>query len=360
MRCSLNPSPTHFVLRYLDRYIDKESGLARDELSGKKAYFVFNKGEMITSWDYDELLTRYPDKKPRTYTFFPSRLDQNPAMLASNSEYAEDLEANDPANAELLLKGNWLYMPAANGVWERSTITPAQIVESVPENCIFFRAWDKASSKPAKEGGDSKQLDPDYTASVMFAKDPDGFFYVIGDYITDKDGQQLGRFREKVGKRDKMIEQQALLDVQNYGENVWQILPKDPAQAGAAEYMESAKKLSAAGFLVKSDPTPSNKSKQLKFEPFAAACYNGLVYWVKNTFDTATWDYTLLELENFNPLSKNNGYHDDVVDAYASGFAAANKELNYLKPSELAAALSTISSSGTNRFTQISQSAGVR
>lgn len=328
-----------------------------DDYSGRDAYFIYNKGEMITSWDKDELLQKYPDKKPRTYTFFPSRLDQNPAMLASNSEYAEDLEANDPANAQMLLYGNWRYMPAANGVWERNTITPAQIVESVPEGCIFFRAWDKASSKPAKEGGDSKQLDPDYTASVMFAKDRDGFFYIIGDYITDKNKQQMNRFREKVGLRDKYIEKQALLDVENYGENVWQVLPKDPAQAGAAEYMESSKKLSAAGFLVKCDPTPSNKSKQLKFEPFAAACFNGLIFWVKNTFDIDAWDYTLLELENFNPLSKNNGYHDDVVDSYSSGFAAANKDMNHLRPSELAAALSGISTQGSNQFTAISNSA---
>lgn len=213
---------------------------------------------------------------------------------------------------------NWNYLPAANGVWERSTV---QIVDKPALGCKYYRAYDKAASKPAKEGGDSKQLDPDYTCSIMFAKDTDGFIYVMGDYRRDAEGKQLARYREKPGPRDKLIEKQAFHD----GEDVLIVLPKDPGQAGASEFQESAKKLQQLGFTVLQDPSPSNKSKQLRFEPFAAACYTGNIFWVKSSFDPGVWDYMMLELENFNPLSKNNGFHDDLVDSFSTAYAICCK-----------------------------------
>lgn len=316
IRCTLNPEPNHFCLKYLSRYIS-DSGLADKELCKKPAYYVFDKGEVITSWDEQDLIAKYPNKSPRKYMFIPSSLEENKAMLEHNPEYAEDLMANDPANAELLLKGNWKYKPAANGVFERSTI---EVVEKPPLGCIYFRAYDKASSKPASEGGSSKQLDPDYTASILFAKDKDGFIYVMGNYRRDGQDNQLMRYRENPGPRDKLIEKQAFHD----GDDVKIILPKDPGQAGAVEFSESAKKLQAEGFTVVQDPSPSNKSKRLRFEPFAAACYNGNIFWVKSTFDEASWDYLLLELENFDG-DKNNGYHDDLVDSFSSAYAYACK-----------------------------------
>lgn len=317
IRCTLNPEPNHFCLKYLSRFIG-DDGFAIEEYSGRIAYYIVDKGEVVTSWEEDLLRERYPSKSPRKYTFIPSKLSDNPKMLEGNSEYAEDLEANDPANAELLLLGNWKYKPAANGVWDRTTI---QLTDKLPIGCKAVRAYDKASSKPAKEGGDSKQLDPDYTASVKFYKDRDGFVYVTGNYQTDSQGRQLARYREKPGPRDNLIEKQAFLD----GDDCTIYLPKDPGQAGAVEFAESAKKLQALGFIVKEDPTPINKSKRIRFEPFAAACYAGNVFWLKDTFDMEVWDYIMLELENFDGM-KNNGYKDDFVDAFATAYAACCKE----------------------------------
>lgn len=323
IRCTLNPAPTHFVLNYLNRYIGAD-GLARKDLSGKLSYFIFDKGELVTSWSYEDLKERYPKLNPRVYTFIPSSLEDNEAMSASNPTYAEDLMANDPANAELLLKGNWLYTPAANGFFERSTV---QVVDKEPLGCTYVRCWDKASSKPAKEGGDSKQMDPDYTASIMFAKDKDNNIYVLGNYIRDKADQQIARIREKPGPRDLHIEKQSIFD----GTDVPVCLPCDPGAAGQVEHIESAKKLQALGFTVIRDNLPSNKSKKSRFEPFAAACFVGNVYWVKSSFDPQVWTYMLLELENFDG-DKNNGYHDDIVDCFSSAFSAVQKAVVYKAP----------------------------
>ena len=323
IRCSLNPNPTHFVLKYLDRFIG-EDGFAIKDYSGRQAYFVFDKGELVTSWSKEELEEKYPKLTPRLYTFIPSSLRDNPKMLESNPDYAEDLRANDPANAALLLEGNWRYSPAANGFFERSTV---QVVDREPFECTYIRAWDKASSKPAKEGGDSKQLDPDYTASILMAKDKNGFIYVMGNYVREKDEVQRARFREKPGPRDYYIEQQAYLD----GSDILIYLPKDPGAAGEVEFQEAAKKLQNLGFTVYKDCQPSNKSKKIRFEPFAAACYAGNVFWVKSTFDPAIWDYMLLELENFDG-DKNNGYHDDLVDAFSTAYANLQQTIVYKAP----------------------------
>jgi len=312
IRCSLNPHPNHFIHKYLDRFIG-DDGFAIPEYSARPAYYIFDHGEVITSWDYDELKDKYPNKSPRKYTFVNSKLEDNKKLLESNPTYAEDLSANDPANAAMLLSGNWKYQPAANGFFERSTI---QVADSVPLGSTYFRAWDKAASKPAKEGGDSTQKDPDYTCSIMFAKDKDGFLYVLGNYRTDQDGKQVCRFREKPGPRDKFIEKQAYFD----GSDVYIVLPRDPGQGGLKEFQDSAKQLQSLGFIVKEDKSVPNQSKSKRFEPFASACYTGGVFWVKNSFDPSVWDYMLLELENFDG-KKNNGYHDDLVDCFSSAYS---------------------------------------
>lgn len=321
IRCTLNPEPSHFCLKYLDRFIDQKSGLAIKEYSGRLAYYVVNKGETVTSWDKEDLIARFPNKDPRVYTFIPSNLADNKKMEETNKEYRQDLEANDPANAALLLEGNWLWKPNPNGIWNRNLLQ-GNIVDSLPMGCSLLRAWDKAASKPSKEGGDSKQLDPDYTASIGMAKSKDGTIYVFGNYKQDLEGKQRARFREATGERDEYILQQALYD----GSDVIIYLPQDNGQGGLFEYKESAKTLMAKGFIVKKDPSVSNASKTKRFEPFVASCYNNNVKWVKSSFDPAVWDYMVLELENFNQMTKNNGYHDDLVDCFSSAYVAITNQ----------------------------------
>lgn len=325
IRCGMNPHATHFCHKYLDIFL-RDDGFAEKEFSGRPAYFIVDQGQIITSWDKEDLLAKYPKKKPRKYTFIPSSLEDNPYMLSKNEDYRENLEANDPANAAMLLAGNWKYQIAANGIFERSNVRSSQIImeRDMPTDCVYYRAYDKASSVPAKEGGDSKTLDPDYTCSILFAKSPStSNIYVLGNYIRDKDNsQQLARFRKKPGPRDELIRDQCLFDIENYGDNVYCLLPKDPGQAGASEQQQAMKELSKYGIKVKPDPTHGNKSKQVRFEPFCVQTYSDSIYWVKDTFDTAVWDYMLLELENFNPITKNNGFHDDLVDCFSTAHAA--------------------------------------
>lgn len=324
LRASLNPLPQHWVLEYLRIFIDETSGYAIDELSGKIAYFIMEDGEIHVSWEAESLKEKFPHLTPRPYTFVKSSLEDNPAMLAQNSLYAEELQANNRQNAEMLLKGNWLYNPKANGIFSRNSLIK---VDKRPIQTKKVRAWDKACTEPNPEGT-SHQKNPDYTASIKMEKDQDGNIYLVGDYIRDNEDQQIGRFRKKTGERNRMILEQCKFD----GDDTTVILPKDPAQAGDYEFTEHSRSLIEEGFVVRKDPSVSNKSKLLRFEPFVAACEAGIVYIVESTFDKKILDALYTELENFDG-DKSNGYHDDWADACSSAFAAINKERSISAPS---------------------------
>lgn len=321
IRCGLNPHPTHFVHKYLKIFIDQKTGYAIKEYSGRAAYYIVDAGQVVTSFNKEELEEKYPDKSPRKYTMIPSSLEDNAEMLKKNDDYREVLEANDPANAAMLLDGNWKYTPDANGMWSRSSVE-GQIVDSIPWESVVLntRNWDKAASKPAKEGGDSKTLDPDYTASVGMTKLRNGDIIVYGGYVRDLEGNQRARFRETPGKREEYILSQCAED----RSNCIQILPRDNGQGGVFEAKESTKLLQSHGYSVRLDPSVSNASKSKRFDPFCCACFNKTVYWYRDSFDPDIWDYMMLELENFNQATKNNGFHDDLVDCFSTGFAVCN------------------------------------
>lgn len=81
-----------------------------------------------------------------------------------------------------------------------------------------------------------------------------------------------------------------------------------------------AKTFSQEGFITKSDPTPSNKSKLTRFQPFATATENGYVYVVVDTFDKKTLEHIYKQLESFNGERSTNTRKDEFPDLYASGF----------------------------------------
>lgn len=114
-----------------------------------------------------------------------------------------------------------------------------------------------------------------------------------------------------------MIQKQAKKD----GVDVSVVFAQDPGQAGKTEFAESAKKLIEKGFVVKADPSPSNKSKLTKFSPFASACENGLVYIDKASFgNQETYEAFCKELESFDGERSTSTRKDDWVDAIASAF----------------------------------------
>ena len=310
MRASMNPDNTHFVKLYITAFLD-EDGYPIKELSGKIRYFIIDNGDVVTHWEEAWFKEHYPKRKPRSYTFVPSKLSDNPKMLANNPDYAEDLASNSRLEKETLLDGCWNVTLQEAAYFQRSWVKN----KKPPLGAISARGYDKAAS-PVSEVNKK----PDYTASVRMFRDREGFFYMSGGYhprFCDEDSDVYGKFRKRAGERDTIIALQATLD----GSQTPIVLTQDPGGAGKVEYEESAKKLIAQGFTVKKDPVAITKSKLTKFQPFASACENGLVFIDEESFgNKPTLEAFYRELESFTGERSTAERHDDVADAAATTF----------------------------------------
>lgn len=205
---------------------------------------------------------------------------------------------------------NWNARPKGASYFERGWVKDYKL----PANTTACRAYDLAATERSQVN-----KHPDFTAGIKMHKDRDGYFYIVGDYhedFYDETTDAYGRMCKRVGDRDNVIMKQAAYD----GDEVTIIFPVDPSAAGKQVYTEMAKKFQGAGFRVKKDPMPTNKSKLTKFLPFADACENGLVRIVKSTFTVATYEALMKELEAFNGERSSDTRKDDYADAIATAY----------------------------------------
>lgn len=323
---TMNPDPDSWILKWIDWYLDEEGFPDKDKQGILRYYYIIEDSPVFGSTP-EELMERYPDtariwnpnKKeyvvvpPKSMEFIAGTIFDNQALIDSNPKYLAELNALPEVEKARLLHGNWYMRPQASGYFSREWLGK---VDTVPTTARICRAWDKASTLPSQVN-----RNPDFTASVQMYKDRNGMYYIAGNYCPtniDKDDKNIkGKFRRRSGDRDNIILQQALFDE----DDCMVIFPQDAGAAGVVEFQESAKKLIEEGIIVKKDPVPSQKSKLVRFTPFASACENGLVHIVENTFpDKATLDAYYKELEAFNGERSTASRKDDWVDATASAF----------------------------------------
>jgi len=317
-----NPDPDSWLLKWVEAYLDDEGTPIR-EMGGKLRYFIVLDGTPILSDTQEWLIENYPDNcfetSPSgkvtntisTYTFIDGNIYDNPALLENEPKYLSRLKSQSRVNQLRLLHGNWYAREEASGYWKREWCKN----KKPPLSAKTCRAYDKAGTEPSEVN-----KYPDYTASIKMAKDKDGFFYIQGSFHPDfkDEGSSIsGRFRKRAGERDSLIESQSKQD----GTDCTVVFAKDPGQAGQTEYLESSKKLISEGFKVKPDPMPNNKSKLIRFSPFASACENGLVYIDEDSFpNQETLNAFLAELEAFDGERSTGSKKDDWCDSAASAF----------------------------------------
>jgi predicted phage terminase large subunit-like protein len=328
MFISCNPDPDSYIAKLIDWWLD-EDGFPDKEKSGKaKFYGVINNDPVFTDTE-EEMAELYPSVvnifnqatgkfiyvKPKTITFIGGTIFDNPALIASNPQYLAELNALPQVEKDRLLHGNWYARPEGSSHFQRKWLSN---VDKVPQGAMYCRAWDKAATEPSEVNAH-----PDYTASVKMAKDKHGFFYLVGDYHEDnydkRDSKQTkitGRFRERSGIRDVIIQKQAAHD----STECIVVFSQDPGSAGITEFTESAKKLITEGFRVKKDPQPTQNGKLTRYLPFSSAAENGLVFIVKSTFSPATLDALFKENEAFDGQRSSDHRKDDWPDAMASAF----------------------------------------
>lgn len=303
IRCTLNPDSTHFVYEWVKPFLDEE-GFPIKELSGKTRYYLIVDGTLHTDWCKQTLVEKF-EKNPQTYTYIPATLDDNDYLNKFDSEYRDNLDSMPEKKRKQLLLGCWAPDEDSGMYFQRKWLHRAT---HVPVNSKYCRGWDTASEVP-----NENNKNPDWTVGVQMAKSPDGYYYICG----------MERFQDRPGGRDQRIITVGHRD----GVDCTVVAPIDPAAAGKFQWQEFSKKMVEAGLMCKPDPTPNNKSKLKKFEPFSIACENGLVYIVESSFSPEDLETFYRELEMFNGERSTTRRHDDICDSTASAFSflASNK-----------------------------------
>lgn len=318
MVISCNPDPDHKLREMIDWYLD-ESGYPIPERDGVIRWFIRIDDNYIWADSAEELKEKYGKKvRPVSFSFISSTIYDNPPMLINNPEYLAQLEGLNEIEKARLLHGNWDARPEGANYFKRSYLTE---VDVLPLNVTKVRPYDKAATERS-----SGNKTPDFTASVGVARDYDGFYYLFGDYCDefrdtgDWSTDQMGRFCKKAGERDKIIKRQAEHD----GEDTIIIFPVDPGAAGLSEFTTSSRDLVSSGFIVEKDPVPNNKSKLVRFSPFAQLAQNGFVKIVKKSFPLDTYNALMKELEAFDGQRSSGTRKDDWCDSISTG-------VNYLE-----------------------------
>lgn len=303
MVISCNPDPDHKICEMIAWYLD-DDGYPIKERDGVKRYFIAIDGDLVWSDTREELMARYEleEDDVLSFSFISATIEDNPIMLKNNRSYLAYLNGLNPTEKARLRYGNWYARPEGANYFKREWL-----IESprIPDKALCVRAWDLAGSDRSTDN-----KNPDFTACIKMYKTRSDEYYLVGDFHKnnyDEVTETFGRFCKKAGTRDNIMVSQAKYD----GDDCYVVLPVDPGSAGKSAFRELSKRFTSEGIIVKQDPTPNNKSKLVRFTPFAASAENGNVFIVKDTFDKKTYEALMKELESFSGERSTTSRKDD-------------------------------------------------
>ena len=292
VRATCNPDSESWVRKFIDWWIDPETGYAIQERSGKLRWFIIRGDETFWANSPDELKIRFPDCLPKSLSFVNATIYDNQILLRQNPEYLANLQALPRYEREQLLHGNWNIRPTAGMFFQRSFF---EVIDVLPRNLTFVRYWDRAATKKTETN------DPDFTVGVKLAKDKDGIFYVVDIVRLQETPLQVQNAIKNTASQDGVITKIGI--------------EQDPGQSGVSEVDLLLRMLS--GYMVK--PYKVQKDKVTRASPVSAQAEAGNIRVLRGTWNE---DF-FRELENFPESS-----HDDIVDALSGAFLM-HTESNY-------------------------------
>lgn len=298
VRATTNPTSADdpiggWVNRLVSWWIDPSTGLAIPERSGQVRWFIRRQGELVWGDSKQQLIEKYgrPDLdefhadqpiRPKSLTFIPARLSDNPTLLQEDPSYRANLLALPEVERQRLAEGNWNAKLQAGMFFKVGYV---KTVQSLPETLRFCRAWDLAATDGAG----------DWTVGAKLGVDADGVYYIA----------DIQRGQWESSYRDRIIRQTADLDGTCHIR-----LPQDPAAAGKSEAKRMVTMLT--GHNVKAVPVTGDKSTRAV--GLASQMNVGNVKML-----AAPWNQGLLSRLDAFPTK---GIPDDEVDALADAFNA--------------------------------------
>jgi predicted phage terminase large subunit-like protein len=320
IKITCNPSADHFLAKWVEPYL-REDGIPDRDKDGLIRYFSFQDGDFVWADTKAELNELYgvEEKHALSFTYISATVRDNPILQKINPKYVASLMGLRGVERARLLDGNWRVRESTTGYFKKSWVTPVNLHEQ--HIISYCRAWDVAGSLPS-----DSLPNPDWTAGVLIAKTKSGR-YIICDVV---------RFRARFGE----VMQKIIATAQRDPEGTQIILPQEPGQAGKAAGMMMIKDLIGEGFYARM--RPSNKSKVVRFQPFAAASEAGLIDYVQGDWNDTYFD----ECERFDG---SRGIKDDQVDATSDSFITLAQKMNL---PNFSSGLTSVNLSTTNPFTR--------
>lgn len=299
IRATCNPDAESWVADFIAWWIDQREtledetpnpsyGLPIAERAGVLRWFVRVNDQMHWADSPEELRERFAelpaeDVQPKSVTFIPAKLSDNPALLAADPTYRASLLAMPFVERERLLGGNWKVKPTAGHVFPRASWG---ITNTAPKrNVSWVRYWDKAGTEGAG----------DWTAGVLMGYAHSEERWYIADVV---------RGQYSSSQRETIIHQTASLD----GVDVTIYVEQEPGSSGKESAENTITRL--RGFKAYADRVTGDKETRAR--PLSAQQQIGNVYLVRGEWVNEF----LRETESF----PSAGVHDDQVDAASGAF----------------------------------------
>jgi len=301
--CTANPSRTSYLYKFVQAYLDMDTGIPRPELSGKERWYATYNGETVTADSKEELETLYGDTiHAQSYTYISATILDNPVLCREQPAYLNRLQNLKRTERERLFLGSWHAIQETQGYFKRAW---CEMITELPDNIVStVRAMDLAGSLPSEA-----YPDPDWTASVMMSKTKDGYYII---HHAEKYRKLINGVLDTIietDKRDKGL-----------GINCPVYIPEDVGVAAKAATMFFLKTLVDAGVDARVDRTGGTKSKLQRMQPFLTLAEAGFV---KVLVDPEWNEFLFTELENF--IDGNRKQKDDLWDSCASAMKALLK-----------------------------------
>ncbi len=292
MRATCNPDPDSWVAKFIEWWIDWDTGYPIEERAGVVRYFIRIKGELVWADSKEELIEKYEGCEPKSFTFIGAKLDDNKILMKEDPGYRASLLAMPEVEREQLLKGNWKIKPAP-GFYFKSRYF--KFVDYVPDG-IEARGWDLASTD--KEENDNSN----YTASVKMVKDRRGDIT-----ITDCFLEQLSPAK---------VEQLVINTSSQDGPGCIIRMPQDPGQAGVAQRDRYKKLLMRYNVKFRN----MREDKIIRALPMSSASESGFIRLLR-----APWNKDFIQHAEQFPPEKGS---PDVIDAGVEAFDEVNDSID--------------------------------
>lgn len=304
IRAGTNPDADSWVADLISWWIDEETGQPIKERAGILRWFV-RAGDILRWFDAKaEAETAHPDIPPKSLTFIPAKLEDNPALTEADPSYLASLMALPLVDRERLLGGNWKIRPAAGKVFNRAWF---EIVDAVPAGGKECRFWDFAATERELKGDD-----PDYTAGVLM-RQVGAEFYIM-DCLAMQEGP---------GKLDDIVKNITLQDAQRAQRDKipyavrWEIEPGASGKKEDWRLRTMLNKYDARGIRPQGD-------KLTRAKPLAAQSEARNVKLLRGAWN----DEWLRHMHNVP-----DGPHDDIMDGSSGAYddlVNGSREVDYM------------------------------